>query len=89
MKSESANRDKFVGISEQGKRCGETHPRARLTDHDIDLILTLREEHGLTYQQLADKFDVKKSTIADICKYRRRTARPVRWKRTKGVDAAL
>lgn len=86
MKNESANHNTLVGISDQGKRCGETHPRARLTDHDIDLILTLREEHGLTYQQLADKFEVKKSTIADICKYRRRTTRPVRWKRTKGID---
>lgn len=86
MKSESANRDKFVGISEQGKRCGETHPRARLSDHDVDLIRELRETHGLTYQAIADKFEISKSTVRDLCKYRRRCERPVRWKRTKGVD---
>lgn len=77
---------KMVGISEFGSRVGETHHRAKLTDHDVDLIRELREAHGLTYQALADKFDCSKSTIRDICRYRRRWQRPEKWKRVPVAD---
>lgn len=87
MKSESANNNekrakhyKLVGYNEMGSRVGETHHRARLTDHDVDLIRDLRDE-GLTYQSIADKFEVSKSTVRDIVKCRRRWQRPERWKR--------
>ncbi len=86
MKNEPAKQNNLVGLSELHKRCGETHPRARLTDHDVDLIRELHEYHGLSYSVLAEKFDSSKSAIADICRYRRRANRPVRWKRAKGVD---
>lgn len=77
---------KLVGISESGSRVGETHHRSRLTDHDVDLIRELREDHGLTYQALAEKFECSKSTIRDICRYRRRWQRPVSWKRVPVTD---
>ena len=77
---------KLVGISESGSRVGETHHRSRLTDHDVDLIRELREEHKLTYEVLAEKFECSKSTIRDICRYRRRWQRPVSWKRVPVVD---
>ena len=78
--------NELVGLSELHKRCGETHPRARLTDHDVDLIRELHEEHGLSYSVLAEKFDSSKSAIADICRYRRRANRPVRWKKVALTD---
>lgn len=31
-------------VNERGCRIGEQHPRARLTDHEIDLIAELYEE---------------------------------------------
>lgn len=80
MKCESAKRYKLVGLNEKGSRVGETHHRAKLTDHDVDLIRDLRDE-GLTYQEIADKFEVSKSTIRDIVKCRRRWQRPDTWKR--------
>lgn len=89
MKSESAQDYKLVGINEQGCRVGETHHRARLTDHDVDLIRELcdPEDPGrLTYQQAADKFEIGKTTVADIVKCRRRWQRPDRWKRVVLVD---
>lgn len=47
---------------------GEDHPRAVLSDHDVDLILELRS-HGFTYDQISMKFDgTPKSTIQGICK---------------------
>lgn len=39
--------DKFVKVNEAGRRVGESHPRAVLTDHEVDLLLELldyREE---------------------------------------------
>lgn len=80
MKTQVAKRYKLVGFNENGSRVGETHHRARLTDHDVDLIRELRDE-GLTYQNIADKFEVSKSTVRDIVKCRRRWQRPDRWKR--------
>lgn len=56
-------------------RIGEEHHNATLSDDDVDMIRELHEEHGLSYNQLADKFDVPKSTIKSICKYDTRAKR--------------
>lgn len=72
---------KLIGLSESGTRVGETHHRAKLTDHDIDLIRELHEE-GLSYKVIAEKFQVGKSTVADIVKCRRRWQLPVKWRRS-------
>ena len=71
-----------AGISEFGRRCGETHHQARLTDHDVELIRELREEHKIPLGVLAEKFEVSVSLISMICNYQRRTARPVAWRQT-------
>ncbi len=38
---------KFVAINENGKRMGESHGRAKLTDHDVELIQSLLEARDL------------------------------------------
>jgi predicted DNA-binding protein YlxM (UPF0122 family) len=50
---------------------GEGHPRAKLLDSEVELVLELREE-GYSLSWLADKFEVSKSAIAHICSGRRR-----------------
>ena len=81
---------KLVGISENGARVGETHHRAILSDHDVDLIRELAEETvlpdgttlpGLSYLQIAQKFGIGKSTVRDIIKCRRRWQTPAEWRR--------
>jgi hypothetical protein len=62
---------RVVGVNDSGHVIGQDHHRARLSDHDIWLIHDLRRE-GLTYQEIADKFEVSKALVADICKGRRR-----------------
>ena len=72
----------YLGLTRQGKRVGETHPRAKLSDADIDLIRELGDPDDpghLSYAVIADKFDVSKSTIRDIIKCRRRYAVAERW----------
>jgi hypothetical protein len=43
---------------------------------------TLREEEPeiWTYEALAEKFEVSKACVADVCKYRRRAQNPVRFR---------
>lgn len=42
--------------------------RIKLTQDDKNLILWLREEEGISYQKLANRFNVSKRTIIFICK---------------------
>lgn len=58
---------KMIAVNECGYRIGEDHHNAKLTNHEIDLLLELRED-GWSYRRLADKFEIGKSTVRDICK---------------------
>lgn len=60
-----------VMINEHGKRIGQYHTNAKLTDHDCDLIIQLAEQ-GMSYSTIADKFDVTKGCICHIVTGRRR-----------------
>lgn len=55
-------------------RRGELHHRAQLTNKEVELMRQLREEDGMSYGQLADKFEVHKSTVQHICTYRTRVS---------------
>lgn len=64
-------RRRLLKFNEGGRRIGETHHKAVLTDHEVDLLLELREE-GKTYGWLAEKFEVSKMTVRSICRGRTR-----------------
>lgn len=71
MVSAQAIKRRLVRVNERGRRIGEDHHRAKLTDADIELVLELREM-GLSYGAIAGKFDdilggIGKSTVRDIC----------------------
>lgn len=53
-------------------RRGEEHHNAVLTDAQVERIRAMHEEGGWSYGALAEKFEVAKSTIFDICSFRRR-----------------
>ena len=48
-------------------KAGENHHRAKLTDHDVDLLRAIRKE-GWSYRLLALKFEVSKSQVRNIVK---------------------
>ena len=54
-------------VNDRGLRIGEDHPRAVLTDDEVDLLLELRAE-GYSYAWLASKLSVSKSCVAKICR---------------------
>lgn len=62
---------KTIALNEHGRRIGESHPRAKLLDHEVDQVLALLDA-GLSYAQVAVKMDVSKSCIAHIATGRRR-----------------
>jgi hypothetical protein len=62
---------KVVFLNERGNRIGESNPSAVLSDHEVDLMLQLRDE-GKSYGWLADKFEVPRPTVQSICNGRRR-----------------
>lgn len=66
------SRSRQVSVNDAGRVIGQDHHSAKLTDHDVDLILELRAER-LTYAAIAAKFDIHKATVYDICAGRRRS----------------
>jgi hypothetical protein len=64
--------ERLAAVNDNGRVIGESHPRAKLTDADVDLILELRDA-GLSLGQIAAKFEVARSTVADICNGRTRS----------------
>lgn len=73
--------EKMVALNDIGRRIGESHPKSRLTDEQVDRIRDLHEDHDLSYDQLANLYQVHKSTIASICQYRTRAQTPFGWKK--------
>jgi hypothetical protein len=78
---------RFKSVNDRGFVVGEDHHRAKLTDHDVELVLYLRNEEGWTYAQIAAKMEVGRTTVANICRYRTRaqtvmgqTAAPSRYR---------
>lgn len=55
---------------------GEKHPRAKLSDAEVNQIRDLREFHGIPYKLLASRFNAPIWTIVNICLFRRRNWRP-------------
>jgi hypothetical protein len=71
---------RVVGVNDRGLRVGEDHQRAKLTDADIEAMLSMRSE-GFGYQRLADIFECSKSHVRHIVKGLKRHQRAVAWRR--------
>lgn len=76
-----------IALNQWGRRIGEGHPRARLTDHEIDLMREMHEQHPvgdpkhLGYKKLARMFEVDRSQVRHICHYRQRAQTAARFKK--------
>lgn len=62
---------KLIALNENGRRINESHPRSKLLDNEVNLVLDLLEA-GMSYAEVAQKFDVSKSCVAHIATGRRR-----------------
>lgn len=59
---------RIVAINETGKRIGEDHQNAKLTNREVDLIREMHEQDGLGYRRLAAKFEISPSQVRHIVK---------------------
>lgn len=55
-----------------GLRRGDRHPKAKLTDHEVELVRRMREQDKMSYGEIALKMETPKTTIIDICSYNTR-----------------
>lgn len=70
---------RYVGVNSFGYRVGEGHPRATIPDSVVDLIRELREDRNFTLGMIALRLQIKKSTVAKICRYEIRSQVADRW----------
>lgn len=73
---------RLVAVNERGLAIGQDHPRAVLSDHEVGLVLELRDQ-GFSYAWIARKMEVHKQTVAKICTGQRR-CQTVAGHRTRG-----
>lgn len=62
---------KIAAINECGLLIGQDHPKAKLLDRDVELMRQLAEQ-GMSYDELAQKFECSRHTVGRICRYERR-----------------
>lgn len=60
-----AARNRMLAVNERGHLIGEDHPRAVLTNHEVDLVLELLDD-GLSQARVAVIMEVSRSTVRDI-----------------------
>ncbi len=80
------NKPKTIQIGEYGKRVGETHGRAKLNDHEIELIRQLKEQ-GMPATEIAEKMEVSKRYVYKLVNYERRASVVAEW-RWRGRETA-
>ena len=60
-----------IALNDKHCRIGQGHPRAKLTDAEVDLVFELRGT-GMSLADIADKFEVSKGCIWKILHGHRR-----------------
>ncbi|MFN8758665.1 MAG: hypothetical protein ACK5XA_07650 [Tagaea sp.] len=71
---------KIIGVTAQGRRVGQYHQNAVLTDREVEQMREMHEREGWTAKALAEKFDVSRSLAEKILRYERRAAVIERWR---------
>lgn len=64
-------KDRLVAVNSDGRRIGEDHPRAVLSDHEVELLWSLRAL-GWGYKRIARKLECPRGTVRHIIKGRQR-----------------
>ena len=73
---------RILGVNDIGRRVGDSHHDAKLTNGDVELLRELRAE-GWGYRRLATKFEVSKATVRNIVSGRYRGQVATAWKELK------
>ncbi len=74
-----------VGVNDIGRRVGDSHPNAKMTDADVELLLAMYDE-GWGYRRLAAKFEISKRHVRDIVNGKRRGQVATDWRKVRVSD---
>lgn len=74
---------KMIAVNARGQVIGEDHPKAVLTDHEVGLLIELRDE-AFSYGRLSAIFEVSKSCVFRICTGKSRAQTPANYRRARG-----
>lgn len=76
---------RMVAVNDAGRRIGEDHPRAVLTNREVDLVHELHED-GMSISELARKMEVSKGCIWKILRGYRRGQVASGWRVRRDAD---
>lgn len=70
---------RLVAVNDKGYVIGEDHHRAKLTDHEVDLVLALRAA-GMSQELVAEKMEISRRTVRDIEACNTRAQTPIAYR---------
>jgi hypothetical protein len=78
---------RLIALNDRGNPIGEDHPRAKLTNAEVELIHELANPTDgakpLSQREIARKFEISRGTVGDIMSFRRRAVYAVGWRRVQ------
>ena len=77
------SKSNLVAVNECGRRIGEDHPNAKLSNADVDEVRHLREDTGMRLNKIAKLFNLTIGGVHKICNYTRRAQTIVGFKKIK------
>jgi DNA-binding NarL/FixJ family response regulator len=69
---------RLLAVNERGYVVGEQHHRAKLTDHEVTLVLELLDS-GMSERRVAEKMEISRRTVRDYKAAKTRAQTPYRW----------
>lgn len=73
---------RLVQVGEYGRRCGEDHGRAKLTDHEVELVRQLKEG-GMSAAEIAEKMEITVRYVYILATFARRACAVVQYRKMK------
>lgn len=83
---EQRAKKRMVAVNAKNYRLGEDHHRAKLSNHEVELLLNLADE-GYSQTWLANKFEIGRRTVRDYLAGRKRCQSPAALARAGLTDA--
>lgn len=79
-------KNRLLAVNDRGYVIGEQHHRAKLTDHEVELVLELLTD-GMSKSEVARKMEVSRRLVRDIWAGRRRAQMAVNWRVARKPDS--
>jgi len=79
---------RLLAVNEKGYRLGEDHHRAKLTNHEVDLVLELLAS-GMSERLVAEKMEISRRTVRDYKAAKTRAQAPAEYLLVEPVEPRI